>query len=58
MQDGEDADAEPDADNGGEHINNTPHCAEASPAEGSEPRPWPFPTAASMSVAQADQHDS
>jgi len=50
------ADAEPDADNGGEHVNNTPHDADASPDTRSEQPPWPFPTAASVSTAQTDRH--
>jgi ParB family chromosome partitioning protein len=51
-----DADAEPDADKGGEHVNNTPHEADASPKNRSEQPPWPFPTVAGASTAQADRH--
>ncbi|WP_213762432.1 ParB/RepB/Spo0J family partition protein [Caballeronia sp. dw_19] len=51
-----DADAEPDADEGGEYVNNTPHDTGASPDTRSEPPPWPFPTAASVSTAKADRH--
>lgn len=50
------ADAEPDANKGGEHVNNTPHDADASPDTRSEQPPWPFPTTASASTAQADRH--
>jgi ParB family chromosome partitioning protein len=50
-----DADAEPDADKGGEHVNNTPYDADAFPDTRSEQPPWPFPTAASVSTAQADR---
>jgi ParB family chromosome partitioning protein len=50
------ADAEPDADKRGGHVNNTPHDADASPDTRSEQQPWPFPTAASVSTAQADRH--
>ncbi|HEX7909164.1 MAG TPA: hypothetical protein VF534_13915 [Paraburkholderia sp.] len=56
--DGKDVDAEPDADNGGEHVNNTPRDAETSPVIRSQQPPWPFPAAASMSIAHADQHES
>ena len=51
-----DADAEPDADKGVEHVNNTPHDTGASPDTRSGQSPWPFPTAASVSTAQADRH--
>ncbi|WP_408402348.1 hypothetical protein [Paraburkholderia sediminicola] len=54
-QDSEDGDAEPDADNGSEHVNNTPRNADASPDTRSEQSKWPFPTAASVSTAQADR---
>jgi ParB family chromosome partitioning protein len=50
------ADAEPDADKRGGHVNNTPHDADASPDTRSKQQPWPFPTAASVSTAQADRH--
>jgi len=50
------ANAEPDADKGGEHVNNTPHEADASPDTRSEQPPWPFPTTASLSTSQADRH--
>ena len=51
-----DTDAEPAADKGGEHVNNTPRNGEASTVTRSEQPPWPFPTAASVSTAQADRH--
>ncbi|MFT4435039.1 ParB/RepB/Spo0J family partition protein [Caballeronia sp. 15715] len=54
-QGGEDGDAEPDQCNGGENVNNTPRDADASPDTRSKQPPWPFPTAASVSTAQADQ---
>ncbi len=50
-----DADAEPDADKSREHVNNTPRDAEAPTVTHSEQSPWPFPTAASVSTAQADR---
>jgi ParB family chromosome partitioning protein len=50
-----DADAEPDADKGREHVNNTPRGAEAPIVTRSEQSPRPFPTAASVSTAQADR---
>ena len=50
-----DADAEPDADKGGGHVNNTPHDTGASPDTRSGQWPSPFPTAASVSTAQADR---
>ena len=46
-----DADAEPDADKGGEHVNDTHLDADASSNNRSEQPPWPFPTAASVSTA-------
>ncbi|SOE98756.1 chromosome partitioning protein, ParB family [Burkholderia sp. OK233] len=55
-QDDEDADAETDADSGCALVNNTPCNADASPDTRSEQPPWPFPTAASASTAQADRH--
>jgi len=51
-----DADAEPDADTGSEHVNNTPRNTEAPTVTRSEQPPWPFPTVASVSTAQADRH--
>jgi len=51
-----DADAEPDTDKGREHVNNTPRDAEAPTVTRSEQSPWAFPTAASVSSAQADRH--
>lgn len=50
---GEDTDAEPDAGNGPEHVNNTPTDAAAAPLAGSPPTPWPFPTADSMNGTQS-----
>lgn len=55
-QGGEDGDAEPDECNGGENVNNTPHDADASHDTRGGQSPWPFPTAASVSTAQADRH--
>jgi ParB family transcriptional regulator, chromosome partitioning protein len=55
-QGGEDGDAEPDECNGGENVNNTPREADASPDTRSKQPPWPFPTATSVSTAQADRH--
>lgn len=49
---GEDADAEPDAGNGTEHINDTPTGAEAASA-GSPLTPWPFPTSDNMNGTQS-----
>ena len=56
--DSKDADAEPDADNDDEDVNNTSGDADASPLTRSKVPPWPFPTAASVSIAQADRHES
>ena len=56
VRDDEDADTERDADSGGEHVNNTPPDADASPDTRSEQPPWPFPTAASVNTPQADRH--
>jgi ParB family chromosome partitioning protein len=56
--DSKDADAEPDADNDDEHVNNTSGDADASPLTRSKVPPWPFPTAASGSIAHADRHES
>jgi ParB family chromosome partitioning protein len=50
---GGDADAEPDAGNGTEHVNDTPTDAEAAPVAGSLLKPWPFPTAESMNSEQS-----
>jgi len=43
-----DTDAEPDAGNGTEHVNDTPTTADAVPAAASPLTPWPFPTADGM----------
>jgi ParB family transcriptional regulator, chromosome partitioning protein len=51
-----DADAKSDADKGCEHVNNTPRDADTSPDTRSAQPPWPFPTAANVSIAQADRH--
>ncbi|WP_408394307.1 hypothetical protein [Paraburkholderia dipogonis] len=42
----------------GEDVSNTPRDADASPLTRSKTPPWPFPTAASVSIAQADRHES
>jgi hypothetical protein len=57
-QDGEDADCKPEADNGREHVTNKPRDADTSPVTRSKVPPLPFSTAASVSNAQADRHDS
>ena len=54
-QDGEDGDPEPGGGNGGKNVNNAPRDAHASPVTRSEQQPWPFPTAACVSTAQADR---
>ncbi|AXL51155.1 ParB family protein [Paraburkholderia caffeinilytica] len=48
-----DTDAEPDAGNGTEHVNDTPTDAEAVPAAASPLTPWPFPTADGMNGEQS-----
>jgi ParB family transcriptional regulator, chromosome partitioning protein len=50
---GEYTEAEPDAGNGTEHVNDTPTDAEAAPAASSPLTPWPFPTADSMNGEQS-----
>ncbi|WP_454825241.1 ParB/RepB/Spo0J family partition protein [Paraburkholderia xenovorans] len=50
---GADPNAEPDAGNGTEHVNDTPTDAEAAPVAGSPLKPWPFPTAKSMNSEQS-----
>jgi len=56
--DGKDADTEPDADTGNGHVNSTPRNAEASAVTHSDVPPWPFPTAGSVNITQADRHDA
>jgi ParB family chromosome partitioning protein len=55
-QGGKDGVTEPDECNGGEHVSNTPSDADASPDTRSKQPPWPFPTTASVNIAQADRH--
>ncbi|WP_175824499.1 ParB/RepB/Spo0J family partition protein [Burkholderia cepacia] len=50
---GKDADAEPDADDGTEHVNDTPTDAEAALAAGDPLTPWPYPTSDSMNGTQS-----
>ncbi|MGF6637083.1 ParB N-terminal domain-containing protein [Paraburkholderia sp. MM6662-R1] len=49
----EDVDAEPDAGNGTEHVNDTPADAEAAPVASSPLTSWPYPTSDSMNSAQS-----
>ncbi|MGF6787020.1 hypothetical protein [Paraburkholderia sp. 35.1] len=49
----EDVDAEPDAGNGTEHVNDTPADAEAAPVASSPLTSWPYPTSDSMDSAQS-----
>lgn len=55
---GEDTDAEPDAGNCTEHVNNTPTDAAAAPLAGSPPTPWPFPIADRVNGTQSGMLDA
>ncbi|HKT95023.1 MAG TPA: ParB N-terminal domain-containing protein [Paraburkholderia sp.] len=52
--DEEESDADQEAGNDGDRINHTPRDAAPSTATVGEQPPWPFPTTASVSAAQAD----
>jgi ParB family transcriptional regulator, chromosome partitioning protein len=51
--DGEDVDAEPDAGDGTEHVNDTPVDADATTAAAHPLTPWPYPTSDGMNGAQS-----
>lgn len=53
MPEGKDADAEPNAGYGTEHIIDTYAGVEATPPAGSPLTPWPFPMADSMNGEQS-----
>ncbi|MEW6346614.1 MAG: ParB/Srx family N-terminal domain-containing protein [Pseudomonadota bacterium] len=50
---GDDADTEPDAGHGTEHINDTPPDAPDAPVAASPQPAWPFPSADSVSTGQS-----
>ena len=50
---GGDADTEPDADHGTEHVNDTPPDAAGAPAAANPQSAWPFPTVDSVNTGQS-----